>query len=403
MSQTLTAPAYADLKDPVFLRQVHVLRQPDNHTNWFYLAREYVYLILVLGFVVAFYACRDAWGLSWAWNVPVTFLAVLLVGVGQHRLIMLGHEGSHYILFRNRRLNELASDWFCMFPLLSVTHNYRLQHLAHHQFVNDEARDPDLGFMKAVGHCYRVALPRWPFVRRCVARRFLWVPGLVRYIRVRAQHTAAGGGSGPYQGKGKRSRFLVTVGIVYILSLVGVLTALAYLASPWLLAAVPAAMLAAVLTFYLLAPERLYPHSLVRPDVPPRWYTLLRMTHLTLLLSAVAWLSYLTDRPWGLYFVVLWVVPLLTVFPFLMILREDVQHGDAGRGRFDHTRLFHGNPLFHWAVFPMGMDLHLPHHLFPMVPHYRLRALHELLMHVDTYRSQVAVAEGYVWPRRASA
>jgi fatty acid desaturase len=32
-----------------------------------------------------------------------------------------------------------------------------------------------------------------------------------------------------------------------------------------------------------------------------------------------------------------------------------------------------------WAVFVYGQDMHLPHHLFPAVPHHRLGRLHRLL------------------------
>ena len=47
-------------------------------------------------------------------------------------------------LLRARYANALASDWFCMYPLFGSTQHYRLQHIAHHQFVNDPDRDPDV-------------------------------------------------------------------------------------------------------------------------------------------------------------------------------------------------------------------------------------------------------------------
>ena len=400
MAATSPAAPPQGLNDPELLRRVNALRRTDNVTNWSYLAREYLFCGTVIGLTVLFYSLRASWGLSWLWNIPVTFVAVALMGVGQHRLTILGHEASHYVLFRNRLLNELASDWLCMFPMLSLTHNYRLQHLSHHQYVNDPEHDPDLIFMRAVGHCYRPFMPRRPYLSRCVLGRLLWVPGLVRYIRVRARYTATGNGSGPYQGRRPRSRLLIGVGIGYLLAVAVTTTALSMWGNPVLLALVPAAMLAAVATFYALVPGRFYPQPLVRPNVPPRRYTLLRMTYMTLLYSALAWLSYLTDRPWGLYYLLLWVAPLLTAFPFLMIVREEVQHGHTDRGRFTSTRLFRGNRLIRYVVFPLGMDHHLPHHLFPMVPHYRLDELHRLLMGVDEYRRQLLVAEGRLLPRR---
>ena len=51
------------------------------------------------------------------------------------------------------------------------------------------------------------------------------------------------------------------------------------------------------------------------------------------------------------------------------------------------------------AVFPIGNDYHLPHHLFPMVPHYNLRKLHALLSEKETYRQQAVLVEGYFFPR----
>jgi fatty acid desaturase len=51
-----------------------------------------------------------------------------------------------------------------------------------------------------------------------------------------------------------------------------------------------------------------------------------------------------------------------------------------------------------FGVFPLGQDYHLPHHVFPMVPHYRLRELHELLMECPSYREQAAEVEGYFVP-----
>src|SRR5262249_45213961 len=152
----------------------------------------------------------------------------------------------------------------------STTHHYRLQHLAHHQYVNDPERDPDISQMTESGHRFRFPMAHSLFVWHCVVKQFLWLPSLVRYIRVRARYSSTGAGSGPYEAKGPRSGLLIALGIVYLLTLVGVLTFLTWLGDPWLLALVPAGMLAAILTVYALAPERLYRKTLVKSDVSPR-------------------------------------------------------------------------------------------------------------------------------------
>jgi len=350
-------------------------------------------LALVVGLTIAFYQCYEDWGLPWACNVPVTLLAIVLIGAGQHRVVNLGHESSHYMLFHNRVLNELVSDWFCMFPVWTTTHSYRLQHLAHHQYVNDPERDPDVTQMEASGHRYDFPMPPGEFVWKCVIKQVLWLPSLIRYIRIRAQY--ANTGIGPYESKKPRSKLLYGVGIGYVLSVLALVTAFTYFALPWLLALVPAALLATVSTFYALVPDRFWARTLIKPDVSMRWQTCLRMTYVTALFSALAWLTLLTGHLWALYYFLLWVVPMLTAFSFFMILRQIVQHGHADQKRLTNTRVFLVGHLIRWSVFPLGMEWHLPHHLFPMVPHYRLKELHDLLMETEQYRSNAVVVEGY--------
>jgi fatty acid desaturase len=385
-----------ELSSPSIQRRVNALRQADNVTNWFYLARECLLLGLVVGLAIVFYQNRETWGLAWVWNIPVTVLAVVLVGAGQHRLTTLAHEASHYMLFRNRLLNELVSDWFCMFPMWSTTHSYRLQHLAHHQYVNDPVRDPDVTQMQASGHRFRFPMSRGRFVWECVVKQFLWLPNLVRYIRIRAKYSSTGSAGGPYQVRsGNRSGLLTGVGILYLVALVGGLAPLVLLGNPWLLVLVPLGLWACIVTFFLAVPDAFYRKSLVKPDVHSRWTSAGRVTFYTGVFLALAWLSYRTGEPWPLYYFLLWVVPIFTTFSFFMILRQVVQHGNASEDRLTNTRIFHVGRLIQLAVFPLGMDYHLPHHLFPMVPHYRLRQLHALLLETNAYQNQVTLVDGY--------
>jgi fatty acid desaturase len=399
MPATLPAAAQQELNTPDLQRRVNALRSIDNVTNWLYLAREWLILAAVLGVTLSFYLNYEEWGLHWVWTVPVTLVAIVLIGACQHRLTNMTHEASHYMLFRNRLLNELVSDWFCMFPMLSSTHHYRLQHLAHHQYVNDPERDPDVFQMSESGHRYNFPMSKARFVWECVVKQLLWFPKLIRYIRVRAKYNSTGGGKGPYQAKGPRSRILVLIGVLYLLGLIGTLTGLVMIGDSLLLGVVPAAMLAVALVFYSLMPDRLYLQSIIKPDISMRHMTLMRITFLTGLFTAIAWLTHLTGRWWAVYYIVLWIVPLLTTFSFFMILRQVVQHGNAGPDRLTNTRIFRVNRLIQLAVFPLGMDWHLPHHMFPMVPHFRLKELHELLMETEGYRQQAVVVEGYFFHR----
>jgi fatty acid desaturase len=386
------------LKTPEVQHCVNALRALDNTTNWLYLAREYMFLGAVLGLALLFFQFRSEWGLSLAWTVPATLLAWILIGAGQHRLATLGHEAVHYMLFRNRLLNELVSDWFCMFPLLSSTQYYRPQHLGHHQFVNDPERDPDLTQLALSGHRFHFPMSPRRFLWECVLKQVLVPFRLIGYIFVRARYAAIGDGTGPYEVPGPRSRVLGVLEIGFLLALAGIMTALAHRGDPWLLAIVPAAIELALAAFYTALPERFFRRTLLKPIVPTRWMSLSRLTYLNLLFTGLAWLNYFTGAPWGIYFFVLWMVPLGTTFSLFMILRQIVQHENAGRDRFGNTRVFHVSAFLRFAVFPLGMDYHLPHHLFPMIPHYRLRKLHALLLTDETYRQSATVTDGYFFP-----
>src|SRR5947209_14835193 len=120
-----------------------------------------------------------------------------------------------------------------------------------------------------------------------------------------------------------------------------------------------------------------------------------RIVYASALFNALAWVTFLTGRPGALYFALLWLVPLFTSFSFFMILRQLVQHGNGDRGWLTNTRVFLVNRCINFAVFPMGQDYHLPHHVYASVPHYRLRELHEILTDYPEYQEQALEVHGY--------
>ncbi len=71
-------------------------------------------------------------------------VAVLFIGARQHDLLVLMHDGAHYRLFTNRKLNDWMSELFLTWPFfVASTHGYRANHWAHHRHLNT-ADDPDL-------------------------------------------------------------------------------------------------------------------------------------------------------------------------------------------------------------------------------------------------------------------
>ncbi len=396
MTQPLTLDPAPELTDPEILRQVNQLRNIDNFTNWYYLAREYFFLAAVIGSTIWFYYFLLERGLSLLWLVPVLLVCNLCVGAGQHRLATLTHEAAHYMLFKNRLLNELVSEWFCMFPILGTTHSYRVQHLGHHQYPNDPDRDPDWTQMLLSGHRYQFPMSRGQFMWQCIIKQFLWPPSLIRYVLVRARYKVDQGENTPYRMKRRQAKILTLTGSAYIVSLLGLLTFFALQEEWLLLALVPAIMWLAALACYALAPERFFNEYAIKSDIPVRWGVFLRLTFNTCLACALAWATVLTGMPLWLFYLLLWVGPLGTSFAFFMVMRQIVQHGNADRERFTNTRVFLVHPLISMSVFPIGNEYHLPHHLFPMVPHFNLKKLHALLMETEPYKKEAVVVKGYV-------
>lgn len=336
------------LSGPALLRRANELRATDNRTNWGYIAREYLALAIVIGGAIAFFEARPTLGVAWGWNLAVEAVAVAIVGACQHRLSTLAHEASHGLLFRDRMLNELASDWLCMLPLFSTTHGYRIQHLAHHQHVNDPEHDPDLAQLEQSGHRFRFPMERWKFIWSCVVRQLLWPPGLVRYVLARARYASTGGTA---------SRWPFMVAILYVATLVPLCGWLAGRGDAIALAVVPIAVWMGGSAIVLALPRKCFAAvGGLRPVIGPRATLLQRMGFVAILFAAIAWGRLLTGRPVGAYFGLLWLLPLATSFPLVMMLRQVVQHGHADRGRLTNTRVFRVGGIVRFAVFPLGMD-----------------------------------------------
>lgn len=394
--------ARTSFDDVALQRRIMQLRRPDNVTNLLYLAREYACLILIIGGAVVFAESRAGWGLSWWWNVPTFALAIILVGALQHRLAGLGHESSHYTFVKNRFLNDLIPDLFCMFPILTSVHFYRVFHMAHHQHTNDPEKDPDLLNLGRGKRAFEFPMTRERFIALVY---FCMIVAPIRFAEYQFAYMTVntmGKGRSIYNGTAKGRgidlylpRVSTALGVAYVLAINALFLYLTSTGRPGWIA--PAALLAGVLGTigaYAL-PDRMVFQSPFRQAYSTRFAGSARLWFFTVVLATLALARWGSDGRSPAYVVLLWLVPILTTFPFFMLLRDVYQHSNADAGRLTNSRVFFVDPFTRWAVFIYGQDMHIPHHLFPTVPHYRLAELHELLKtQHDAYGNQVVECHG---------
>jgi fatty acid desaturase len=328
MAETLETSSGGDLTWDETHRLLIPLLRADNHTNILYLAGEYLGLIASLAGCAWVYSSWSSGQMAtWAF-VPLAILGMAVIAAFQHRLSGLGHEASHYALFKNRLANELVSDLLCMFPLMAMTQRFRVTHLGHHQFLNDPTRDPDVPRLHFDEDRYPFPMSKGAFWYRYVLLS-LWPPVLLKYLLGQARNAN------------------VTAGF--------------------------------------REPRGVYRFRVGRCLRGTFWLPVLSIVHVT--------------GSWPLFFL-FWVAPLLTFYAFYMQLREIAHHSNApGDGEFTHSRNFHCNPIFNWAVFPYGQDYHLTHHVFGLMPHFNLAKAHAILLRYPPYREQATSCYGYFFRR----
>ena len=102
------------------------------------------------------YALLHCWGVivaTWIvvgiWTNPLTvLLGIFVIGARQLGLGVLSHDGAHFALSKNRKLNDWLSEWVLSRPFTSGTiYGYRKYHLQHHAFTQ-QPEDPDLHLSK---------------------------------------------------------------------------------------------------------------------------------------------------------------------------------------------------------------------------------------------------------------
>jgi fatty acid desaturase len=240
-------------------------------------------------------------------NPTVMAIAVLIIGSRQHALFIVTHDAAHYLLFENRKLNDLVGRLCAMPSGLSMC-SYRVIHRMHHNNLYGEL-DPDTALHGG-----------YPRGRMYLVRKLLkdlsgltaWKTYAYFLFAAPALNTATNKALRPLDDTSERLR------------------------------------------------------SDARSD-----RNLVIGFHL-LLFAFFAWSGYL------LQYLVLWVLPLVTVVQAILRLRAIAEHGATTdfSSPLTAARTNLGPAWLRWALFPHNVGYHIEHHLYASVPMHNLPRLH---------------------------
>ncbi|MCB1230750.1 MAG: fatty acid desaturase [Verrucomicrobiae bacterium] len=379
-------------------------------TNLGFLALDYLVAAAATFIAVWFHFHYQQWGLHWLWNIPVWGAVVIINGCVTHRIGLMGHEASHNLLVPNRKWNDILAELLCFYPVFGSLIQYRAKHLRHHLYPNDPHQDPNLGNGKAERLYAKFPMPKRSFIYHYYLK-FFWPPFVLANLMDLLDVITIGSGMSPVPVRdaneeerkaGKHSKLLrvraTIFGLIYLAALVIVLRWLTPAGHAVLWPAVGGLYLVGVIVWKIL-PESAFFRG-ARLNIPIKSAALLRLTYYTVLFSSFAVVR--LEMGWDptAAFLILWILPLIYVFPYLMLLREVYQHANAGTGQLDNSRIIHADPFTRWAVLGYGNDFHLIHHIYPNVPQYALRGIHgQLLDESEDYREGIEETRGILKPR----
>ncbi len=375
----------------------------DSHYNLRCIIQDLATGALIFGVAAALlHKVQGAGGWNLLWCLPIVVVTKFLIGAVQHRLACMMHEASHYTLVKNRFWNDLLGDVLLAFPIFATLSAYRNHHLGHHLYPNDWEKDPNL--LNGGRHKLMDQFPmeKKSFIYKYYIR-FFWPPFMLRHMWDIIYVSSLGSGIAPVPVEHRpeqpdkvffQFRLPSILGIVWILSLALTMMIGNSMGSAALVFGGPVVITALAYFVWWKMDDHLFFRPKNSSGYTFRHSSAVRMAFYTVLLCSIAWTRYFTGFNLGFYFALLWLLPLVTTFPYFMLLREVYQHANADTGELTNSRVVYPDPFTGWAVLMYGQDVHLVHHLYPNVPNDKLLGLHKQLQSNEEYAQKVVEVEG---------
>ena len=240
-------------------------------------------------------------------NPSAILLAVIVIGTRQHALFVIAHDAAHYLLFENRKMNDIVGRACASVQGLSMC-TYRVIHRLHHNNLYGEL-DPDTALHGG-----------YPRGRAYLIRKLL--KDLTGFTAWKTYAYFLGG-------------------------------------APALNAATNVALRPLDDTSEKLRSEARADRNAV-------------VAFHVVILVVFAWSGHLVQ------YLVLWILPLVTVVQAILRLRAIAEHGATTdfSSPLTAARTNVCPAWLEWLIFPHHVNYHIEHHLYASVPHYNLPRLH---------------------------
>ena len=257
-------------------------------------------------------------GLLW-WSPLVVAIAIVVIASQQQALFVLAHEAAHYRLFSNRTANDWVGCALAALPGFSMR-TYRVVHRLHHNDLYGKT-DPDIAL--------HGGYPR--------GRRYLWKKLRKDLLGMTAYKTYAYFYGSPTRNDKNIGKSM----------------------------------------------GKRIGNSTNRPldDTSAQLRAAAQIDQRFVIGFHVALLAAAISLGALLEYLVLWILPLVTVLQAILRYRAICEHGAVidTSSALTAARTNFAPWWLHWALFPHHVNYHIEHHLYPAIPHYNLPACHRAL------------------------
>ncbi len=375
----------ATLLEPKTLREMSRVHPSRNLAL---IALDYLTAAAIITATILFFRWSDSAGFPSFTKLAVGIIGAILVSCVQHRIALMGHEASHYMLHPDRRANDLLAEVLCFSPIFASLTQYRAKHLGHHLYPNEPGKDPNMAGSRAARLYARFPMPKPSFIYQYYLK-FFWPPFVLHNLLDLVRVVSLGQGLSPIASnetpgsrhgeRGSPGRFCQNtslLGALHVLLIIGANQVAKHYQSFPLLLILAGAILTLSLIVWRFLPADWFARGRGKLAYQHKTSALYLLILTTLFFGGLCTINLATGFDAGFYFVVLWVPGLVYITPYLMLLREVYQHANAGQGELTNSRVMHADPFTRWALLGYGNDIHLVHHIYPNLPHYRLGEAH---------------------------